>query len=89
MATRKVILITARTHPGETNGSFVVEGLIQFLCSEDSLAIQMRKRFIFKIIPMVNPDGVILGNYRCDVNGKIYRLIGRLRCKQAFFPPQP
>ena len=70
MIHRKVILVTARTHPGETNGSYVAEGLISFLCSEDALAVQMRKRFIFKIIPMVNPDGVILGNYRSDINGK-------------------
>lgn len=26
--------------------------------------------FIFKIIPMINPDGVIVGNYRCSLIGR-------------------
>lgn len=25
---------------------------------------------MFKIIPMVNPDGVVLGNYRTSLSGK-------------------
>lgn len=29
----------------------------------------MRDRFIFQIIPMLNVDGVIYGNFRCDING--------------------
>ena len=29
----------------------------------------MRKKFIFKIVPMLNPDGVILGNNRCNLAG--------------------
>ena len=27
----------------------------------------MRNQFIIKIIPMMNPDGVINGNYRCSL----------------------
>ena len=27
------------------------------------------KRFIFKVVPMVNIDGVVYGNSRCDING--------------------
>jgi murein tripeptide amidase MpaA len=29
----------------------------------------LRDNFIFKIIPMLNPDGVINGNYRCSLAG--------------------
>lgn len=30
----------------------------------------MRENFVFKIIPMVNPDGVFLGNNRCNLVGQ-------------------
>jgi len=29
----------------------------------------LREKFIFYIIPMLNPDGVINGNYRCAISG--------------------
>ena len=29
----------------------------------------MRENFIFKIIPMLNIDGVVNGNYRCNLAG--------------------
>lgn len=30
----------------------------------------MRNTYVFKIIPMLNPDGVIVGNYRCSLVGQ-------------------
>jgi murein tripeptide amidase MpaA len=30
----------------------------------------MRKHVVFKVIPMINPDGVIFGNYRTSLSGK-------------------
>ena len=56
-------------HPGESNSSFVMEGLIQFLVSNDTTAVVLRDRYVFKIVPMLNPDGVIIGNYRCSLSG--------------------
>ena len=29
----------------------------------------MRDKYVFKVIPMLNPDGVINGNYRCSLAG--------------------
>ena len=62
------MILTGRVHPGESNSSFVMEGLLQFLLSEDSVAKTLRDRFVFKIVPMLNPDGVIVGNYRCSLS---------------------
>ncbi|ELK18246.1 Cytosolic carboxypeptidase 4 [Pteropus alecto] len=56
-------VITARVHPGESNASWVMKGTLEFLVSDDPVARLLRENFIFKIIPMLNPDGVINGKY--------------------------
>jgi hypothetical protein len=66
---RKVVFISARVHPGETNASWIMKGCIDFLLSDDEVARQLRQNFIFKLVPMLNPDGVINGNYRCGLAG--------------------
>ena len=70
LANKKAIIFTGRVHPGESNGSYVVQGLIEFLLSNDPAAKNLRKNFIFKIVPMLNPDGVIRGNFRMNCMGK-------------------
>jgi murein tripeptide amidase MpaA len=62
--------MTARIHPGESNSSFVVQGFLQFVCSNDPLAKEIRNKYIFYVIPMANPDGVVAGNYRTSLFGK-------------------
>ena len=54
----------SRVHPGESNSSYAMKGIMDFLLSENTLAKILRKSFVFKIIPMMNPDGVRYGNYR-------------------------
>lgn len=39
-------------------------GVIDFLVSQHPVAQILRDHVIFKIVPMLNPDGVYLGNYR-------------------------
>ncbi|XP_054441083.1 cytosolic carboxypeptidase 4, partial [Pteronotus mesoamericanus] len=63
-------VITARVHPGESNSSWVMKGALEFLVSSDPVARLLRENFIFKIIPMLNPDGVINGNHRCSLRGE-------------------
>ena len=70
IADKKAIIFTGRVHPGESNSSYVIQGLIEFLLSDDPKAVYLRKHYIFKIIPMLNPDGVIRGNFRMNSVGK-------------------
>lgn len=66
---RPHVFLTARVHPGESNASWVMKGTLEFLVSTDPIAELLRKCFIFKIVPMLNPDGVINGNHRCSLSG--------------------
>ncbi|XP_051739978.1 cytosolic carboxypeptidase 4 isoform X2 [Ctenopharyngodon idella] len=67
---RPCVVLTARVHPGESNASWVLKGTLEFLCSSDPVAESLREAYIFKIIPMLNPDGVINGNNRCSLTAE-------------------
>ncbi|KAG7231006.1 hypothetical protein INR49_025035 [Caranx melampygus] len=66
---RPYIMLTGRVHPGESNASWVMKGTLEFLCSNEPVAQRLREAFVFKIIPILNPDGVINGMNRCDLSG--------------------
>jgi len=61
--------LSSRIHPGESNSSWMMKGIIDFLMSQAPEAKVLREKFVFKIVPMLNPDGVINGNYRCSLAG--------------------
>ena len=78
LAHRSVVLITSRVHPGESNSSWIMQGVIEALLSNTETAQFLRSKHVFKVIPMLNPDGVINGNYRtslaaCDLNRRWYK----------------
>ena len=67
---RKGVVLTARVHPGETVGSWMMRGCLTFLTDPDNHEAKLlRDNFVFKVVPMLNPDGVINGNYRCSLAG--------------------
>ena len=66
---KRVLIVTSRVHPGETNGSWIGEGFLSWICSDDKEAVYLRKRLVIKMVPMLNPDGVIMGNYRTGFAG--------------------
>jgi len=70
---RKAVVLIGRQHPGETVGSYVIKGCIDFLMGNSEEAKKLREIYLFKIVPMMNPDGVLVGNSRtsfagCDLN---------------------
>ncbi|OHS93991.1 Clan MC, family M14, Zinc carboxypeptidase-like metallopeptidase [Tritrichomonas foetus] len=66
---KPVIIIAARTHPGETNSSYAMEGLLQTLFAKNEFGLELRRNFSWLLIPMVNPDGAICGFYRPSLSG--------------------
>ncbi|XP_008109930.2 cytosolic carboxypeptidase 2 isoform X1 [Anolis carolinensis] len=83
-AAKKVIVLSARVHPGETNSSWVMRGFLDFILSDAPDAQLLRDLFIFKIVPMLNPDGVIVGNYRCSLAGRDLNRNYRTLLKESF-----
>ena len=67
-----MIFITSRVHPGESNSSWMMKGLMDFLINpsnseEREIICYLKEHFEFYIVPMLNVDGVISGNYRCSL----------------------
>ena len=60
---KREVLVTARTNASESASSWMAHGFITFLLSnKDPIAALLRNHFVFTVIPMMNPDGVVLGN---------------------------
>lgn len=67
---KRCILISGRIHPGESCSSFMGKGLLEYLCSESEEAAFLRRNVVFKMVPMLNPDGVVVGNFRTSLCGR-------------------
>ncbi|HXX92297.1 MAG TPA: M14 family zinc carboxypeptidase, partial [Planctomycetota bacterium] len=64
---KPVIWLMCRQHAWESGTSFAGEGAIRFLLSEE--AKPLRDRVLFKIFPMLDPDGAAQGGIRFNRNG--------------------
>eukprot|EP00741_Cyanophora_paradoxa_P007187 tig00001085_g6954.t1 len=69
VAQRRVAVLTARVHPGESNASWIMKGVLDFLTGNSAEAQRLRDTVVFKVVPMLNPDGVVAGNYRTSLTG--------------------
>ncbi len=68
-AAKKVVWLQARQHAWECGTSFVMEGALRFVLSEDPAAKKLREGAIFKFVPMINVDSVVSGEVRGNANG--------------------
>ncbi len=65
----EVVLFIGRQHPPEVTGAMAMRSFIGSVMSDSELARKFRARFSIVIIPLINPDGVVLGHWRHNVNG--------------------
>lgn len=47
----------------------MMHGALEFLTGLDPIAVLLRELFEFHVVPMMNIDGVILGNFRTGLSG--------------------
>ncbi len=66
---KAVVWLQARQHAWESGTSFVMEGALRFITSDDPSARALRRRSVFLFTPMVDPDGCASGQVRFNANG--------------------
>lgn len=68
---KPIILIIARQKPNSTTGSFLIEGLIRSLLNVNNKekVIELLILCELHIVPMINCDGVIVGNTALSLAG--------------------
>ncbi|CAE7294576.1 AGBL4 [Symbiodinium sp. CCMP2456] len=75
---RRAIFVSARVHPGETPASFMLEGLLDFLASGGSEAMELLRQYVVHVVPVLNPDGVAFGHHRLDMRAEnLNRVYGK------------
>ena len=58
---KRRMLIVSRFHAYESASSYAVEGMVQWLLGGDPWAAAALRGYVFSIVPMANPDGVVNG----------------------------
>jgi hypothetical protein len=64
------IILLGRQHPPEVTGAIAMQSFVNRIFGDDKLAQVFRQHFNVLIYPNINPDGVALGNWRSNSNGK-------------------
>ena len=48
----------------------MMEGIINFLLADSEEAEYLLSNYVFRLVPMLNIDGVVHGNSRADLSGR-------------------
>lgn len=65
---KKVIWLMARQHSWESGTSWVMEGALKYLLDSEE-GKELLNQYIFKVMPMADPDGVARGGVRFNTFG--------------------
>ncbi len=66
---KEVLFLVGRQHPPEVSGAFALFAFTETLLADTELANRFRERFQIISIPLLNPDGVLGGNWRHNLGG--------------------
>jgi len=66
---REVLFLVGRQHPPEISGAVAFFAFAETVLGDSDLAQQFRARFRVIAIPLLNPDGVVGGNWRHNLGG--------------------
>lgn len=70
LASRKIVWLIARQHPGESMAEWFAEGFIErLLDKDDSVSQVLLQNCVFYVVPHMNPDGAVRGNLRTNAAG--------------------
>lgn len=61
---REVLLLIGRQHPPEVTGAIAYFAFTEVILGDSDLARQFRERYRVIAVPLMNPDGVMGGNWR-------------------------
>ena len=61
--------MTSRVHSAETHSSLIMKGILDELVKRSSKHDHLLSNYIIKLVPMINTDGVSLGNSRSSLVG--------------------
>lgn len=68
-ANKSGIWVVARQHPGEPEGSYMLEGFLRWLRGDSETAAALRAVAETYVVGFLNPDGVLAGNQRVNLAG--------------------
>ena len=68
-ARKEHVLLLGRQHPPEVTGALAMTPFLETVFGDAPLARAFRERFHVIAVPLMNPDGVVKGYWRHNVNG--------------------
>lgn len=66
---KKTVWLQSRQHAWESLTSFIAEGAMKFVVSDEPAARALRDQFVFIFTPMLDPDGCATGGVRFNAHG--------------------
>ena len=64
------LLVIGRQHPPELTGAFGLLAFVEQLIADGQLQQSFFERFNVLVVPLMNPDGVVNGNWRHNMGGR-------------------